>query len=304
MSILVGVDAGATRSTALVADDALRLLGRAAGDPGAVRPGAVKEAAEAILDTVRRALEEARAERARALVVGAAGAGREPERGDLERALSAARIADTVRVTTDIEIALEAGLGDEPGVLLLAGTGSGACARLPSGETRRTGGHGWQFGDEGSGYWLARAALSAVAQASDGRGPPTALAAALARVPGVAEERALLQWARGASRGAVADLARVVQEVAARGDDVARLLVDQAAQALAAHVRALAPHFAADAPVAVAFAGGLLQPGSPVRAAVTSLLEADQPPLEILAAGVEPPRGALRLAAKLVPRSG
>jgi N-acetylglucosamine kinase-like BadF-type ATPase len=233
------------------------------------------------------------------MVVGAAGAGREPERGDLERALSGAGLADMVRVTTDIEIALEAGLGAEPGILVLAGTGSGACARLPSGEVRHTGGHGWQFGDEGSGYWLARAALSAVTQASDGRAPPTALTAALARVAGVADESALLQWARNAPRAAIADLARVVQEVAARGDDVARRLADQAAEALAAHVRALGPHFEGDAPVALAFAGGLLQPASPVRTAVAALLAAEDPPLRILAGLVEPPLGALRLAAQL-----
>ncbi|MBI2072703.1 MAG: hypothetical protein HYT81_06670 [Gemmatimonadetes bacterium] len=299
MTILVGVDAGASRSTAFVADDTLTVLARAAGAPGAVRPGAVKESSEAILDTTRRALEETRTDRAGALVVGAAGAGREPERGDLERALVAAGIADAVRVTTDIEIALVAGLGDEPGILLLAGTGSAACARLPSGELRRVGGHGWQFGDEGSGYWLARGALSAVAQASDGRGPPTALTAALAQAAGVEGEAALLPWARNTSRGSVADLARVVQEVAARGDDLAHLLVAQAAEALAAHARALRPHFADAAPVAVALAGGLLGPGSPVRTAVTSLLEADQPPLRLLAALVEPPRGALLLALHL-----
>lgn len=300
MTILVGVDAGASRSTAFVADDALTVLARASGAPGALRPGAVKDSSEAILNTIRRALKEARTDRARALVVGAAGAGREPERGDLERALTAAGIAEAVRVTTDIEIALVAGLGDQPGILLLAGTGSAACARLPSGETRRAGGHGWQFGDEGSGYWLARAALSAVAQASDGRGPPTALTAALAHTAGVAGEGALLQWAQNARRGVVADLARVVQEVAARGDDMARLLVEQAAEALAAHVRALRPHFPGDAPVAVAFAGGLLRPDSPVRAATTLLLEGELPPVKRLAALVEPPRGALLLAARLV----
>ena len=300
MSLLVGVDAGASRSTAFAASATLSLLGRASGDPGAVRPGAITEAAEAILDTVRRALHEAGATRARGLVVGAAGAGREPERGDLERALAAAGIADAVRVTTDIEIALVAGLGPEPGILLLAGTGSGACARLPSGELRRTGGHGWQFGDEGSGYWLARAALSAVAQANDGRGPPTALTTVLARSAGVEGGEALLQWARNEPRGVIADLARVVQDMAARGDDVAHLLVDQAAEGLAAHVRALTPHFPGGAPVAVAFAGGLLRPGSPVRTAATMLLEIDQPALSMLAAFVEPPRGALLLAAKLV----
>jgi len=299
MTLFAGVDAGASQSTAFVADETLRVQGRASGAAGAVRPGAVQEASEAILETVRRALSSASAKRVRALVVGAAGAGREPERRELERALRAAGIAEAVRVTTDLEIALVAGLGDGPGIVLLAGTGSGAYARLPSGETRRAGGHGWQFGDEGSGYWLARAALSAVAQASDGRAPPTALTGALEQVAAVEGENALLQWARQASREVVADLARVVQAAAARGDDVAQRLVGQAAEALAAHVRALRPHFPDDAPVTVALAGGLLRPDSPVRAATVRLLQGDVPPIIISPTLVEPPQGALRLALKL-----
>lgn len=302
MPVYIGVDAGASRCTALVADDTLTVLGRAGGAPGAVGPGAVHEAAAAILEAVRRALTHAGATRSRALVIGAAGAGREPERGELEQALCDAGLADVVRVTTDIEIALQAGLGDGPGILLLAGTGSGACARLASGELRRIGGHGWQFGDEGSGYWLARAAVSAVAQASDGRGPPTALTGALAAAAGAQDEAGLLQWARNAARSAVAEVARVVQGVAARSDDVARALVDQAADALAAHVRALRPHFPDPDPVPVAFAGGLLLPGSPVRTAVSARLRAEQPPLELLDRLVEPPRGALRLALRLAGR--
>jgi len=298
MRLLVGVDAGASGSTVLVGDG-MRVLARAAGGAGAVRPGAVNQAAEAILDTVRRALGQGRATRALALVVGAAGAGREPERSELERALAAAGIADAVRVTTDIEIALVTGLGGGPGILLLSGTGSAACARLPSGELRRTGGHGWQFGDEGSGYWLARAAVSAVAQAEDGRAPPTALTAALAGAAGVEGEKALLLWARSAPHRAIADLARVVQDLAAR-DDVARQIVDQAAQALAAHVRALMPHFEGQvSPITVAMAGGVLRPDSPIRAAVTRLLEADHPPPRVLGTLVSPPHGALLLAAQL-----
>jgi len=296
---LVGVDAGASRSTALVADDGLQLVGRATGAPGAVGPGAIQESRDAVLDVVRRALADAGTSRAAALAVGAAGAGREPQRSDLERALADAAVADQVRVTTDIEIALVAAFGEGPGILLLAGTGSGACARLPSGEIRRTGGHGWQFGDEGSGYALARAALSAVARAGDGRGPATALTQVLTRVAGLNASDALLRWARGASRSAVADLAAGVQQTASDGDQVARVLVDDAARDLVAHVGPLRLHFPADRPVPVALAGGLVRAPTPMRHAVAQSLRRD-PGLTLLDDLVEPPRGALHLARRLL----
>jgi N-acetylglucosamine kinase-like BadF-type ATPase len=295
---LVGVDAGASRSTACVGDPALEVAARIAGPPGALVPGGAAQAAAAIAGTVRQALETVAARTASVLVVGAAGAGWEPEREALEEALKAFHLAARVRVTTDIAIALVAAFGEEPGILLLAGTGSVACARLPSGAEVRAGGHGWQFGDEGSGYALARAGLAAVAQAGDGRGPPTQLTTALARAAGVAGGPELLAWARRASRSAVADLARTIQEVAAQGDPVAVRLVEQAASDLAAHVFALQGHFPPDRPLTVALAGGLLREGSPVRLATTRLLRHAVPRACLLERAVDPARGALRLAAR------
>jgi N-acetylglucosamine kinase-like BadF-type ATPase len=299
MTWLVGVDAGASRTTAFVSRADLEVVARATGAAGAVAPGTATQASTAILTTIRAATAEARAGRASALVVGAAGAGREPERTDLERTLTQAGFADRLRVTTDIEIALVAAFGDGPGILLLAGTGSGACARLPSGETRRTGGHGWQFGDEGSGYALARAALAAVARAGDGRGPATALTAAAARAAGVATPQEVLAWARTAPRTSVAELARVVQQVATQNDAVAHALVEQAAEDLVAHVRALLPQFPGTDPVPVALAGGLVRGGQPIRQAVTHLLVAEVSRARVHDALVEPARGALVLASRL-----
>jgi glucosamine kinase len=301
MTVLVGVDAGASRSSAFVADEALRLLGRAAGGAAAVRPGAIQESADAILDTVHRALADAGTSRASVLVAGAAGAGREPERTGLEHALTAGGAADRVLVTTDVEIALVAAFGEGPGVLLLAGTGSGACARLPSGEIRRTGGHGWQFGDEGSGYALARAALATVARASDGRGPRTALTDVLGKAARQQTTDALLQWARGAPRAAVAELATAVQDAAADGDALARQMVDDAARDLVAHIGPLRSLFPAGRPVPVALAGGLVSPETPVRQAVLRELRRD-PGLSVTDSLLEPPRGALRLGLRFITR--
>jgi N-acetylglucosamine kinase-like BadF-type ATPase len=300
MTWLVGVDAGASRTTAFVADESLQVAAEVTGAPGALAPGTAPAAAQAIVRTVRDALYAVSATQAGVLVIGAAGAGREAERAELERAVVAAHVAGRVQVTTDVEIALVAALGNEPGIVLLAGTGSGACARLLHGELLRIGGYGWQFGDEGSGYAIARAALAAVAQANDGRAPETTLLAALAPVAGVARStQALISWARSAPRPAVADLAQVVQRLALAGDPVARTLVAHAAQDLVAHVRALMARFDGDAQVPVALAGGLLRSGQPVRKEVARLLAAELPRAHLIEALVQPARGALVLATRV-----
>src|SRR5262249_13879716 len=77
-------------------------------------------------------------------------------------------------VGNDALIALQAGIGDAPGIVIVAGTGSIAYGRH-LGEAARAGGWGYVLGDEGSGYWIGRLALRAVVRHVDGRGKPTSL---------------------------------------------------------------------------------------------------------------------------------
>src|SRR5207245_1423663 len=78
---------------------------------------------------------------------------------------------------TDAEASLATAFVGGPGILVSAGTGSIAYARDPGGRLHSSGGHGWQVGDEGGGYWLGRRALAAAARAHEGRGEATTLLA-------------------------------------------------------------------------------------------------------------------------------
>ncbi len=307
MRVLIGVDAGASHTTAAVANEHGTVLVRADGAPGAMRPGEAAAAAGRILDTCRDALAKAeRAPRGDVLVVGAAGVGREEERLALEAALEAGGLAPRVSVTVDGAIALHAAFGEGPGVALLAGTGSVAWARLPGaggggggGETLRVGGLGSVVGDQGSGYDLARGALRAVGLAVEGRGRPTALTRlvlARLRLPGLAE---LVRWATTADVAAVASLAPEVLAAAAQGDAVAGALVDAGADALAAHVKALAARFPAGAPVGVALGGSLLARSAEYRERVVARVVTDVPAAAPRPEPVDPVLGAVLLARSL-----
>jgi N-acetylglucosamine kinase-like BadF-type ATPase len=67
-------------------------------------------------------------------------------------------LAARVEVVPDFDIAHRAAFGAGPGLLLVASTGSIAFARGAGGASRRAGGLGPLLGDEGSGFWLGRAA--------------------------------------------------------------------------------------------------------------------------------------------------
>ena len=86
-----------------------------------------------------------------------------------------------VLVVNDALVALEAGAPGQPGVVIISGTGSIAYGRNAAGEAARAGGWGYVLGDEGSGYWIGRAALRAVLRAADERGPDDGADAAAAR---------------------------------------------------------------------------------------------------------------------------
>ncbi len=291
MTLVVGVDAGGTKTVAAVAERGKELV-RETGPAGTVRPGRVLASATAIASTVRQALARVGKVRADRLVVGAAGVGREEERRALHAALRAEGIAPTVSVTTDIEIALTAAFGTKPGIVLLAGTGSFAVARRKDGSLVRQGGYGWQMGDEGSGYALGRAGLLAVGRAHDGRGPATALSEAVPSAARVATFNELVRWAITALPTEVAGVAAAVLQCAAAGDAVALELVQEAADELAALVVPLLAAAPANG-AAVAVAGGLLD-NEPLRSLTRAALQRHG--VKMLDDALDPVVGALRLA--------
>src|SRR3989442_7951646 len=92
--LLLGVDTGGTHTTVVVAREDLRLLARAEGPGAAMRPEGAERSAVVIAETVRRAAALAGVDLPAArLVVGAAGAGRAPERRGLQAAPLPPRVA-------------------------------------------------------------------------------------------------------------------------------------------------------------------------------------------------------------------
>jgi N-acetylglucosamine kinase-like BadF-type ATPase len=292
--VLIGADVGGTKTAVAVSEDG-RIVGRSEGPGAAVRPGRALASASTIIEVVRGALSAAGRLRGDVLVVGAAGAGRAPERDELRTAIRNENIATNVVVTTDIEIALEAAFADGPGIVVSAGTGSVAVGRDRTGKRHRIGGYGWQMGDEGSGYAIGRASLGAVSRAIDGRSPKTALSDRLLKATRSADFDSLVRWAAGASPAEVAALAPHVLEVAAGGDPLAQGIADYAARELSQLAICLVPKMDLTPPVRVAITGGLLSPDQPLRRTLLTKL-AEESVFEPTDKPVDSVAGALLLA--------
>lgn len=261
MGYLIGIDGGGTRTTvALTGADGAEVV-RRVGPPGLVDPRHPAATAHVLLALIREAMAEAGwTQRAAALCAGLAGVGHAAERDAVCAALADAGIADRVTVVSDGEIALEGALGDAPGILLIAGTGSVAYGRAEGGRVERCGGWGMVVGDEGSAYAVGRAALRAALCAYDRRGRPTRLLPAVLGHLGFDFPAELPPWAGRAEKADIAALAALVADLARSGDDVASDILGTAARDLAAHVAALAARLGPWAePPPVVFFGGMFQ---------------------------------------------
>ncbi len=286
--IVLGADLGGTSCRVALFDDLVERA-RAEGDGGTMRSGQGIALAGRVAALAAPLLHREGINRADLLVVGAAGAGREGERQELEDALRGHTLAWRTLVTTDAELARAAAFGNGPGVLLIAGTGSIAIGRHADGTATRSGGLGWRMGDQGSGYWIAHRALKAIGAMHDGFGPSTRLTEALCAAAGVQGIAGLVRWSTTATPAGVAALAPAVLAAADRGDPVAAQLRTEAISSLLGLARA-----AGAGPASVACSGGLIAPGGPLRA--TFLAACASEGIAVQGALIDPCRGAIEIA--------
>src|SRR5256885_13682201 len=120
-----------------------------------------------------------RPDRVAALVVASRAIWTAPECRALARRLTG--LAQRRRVVADAQAALLGALGDRPGLLVLAGTGSVVIGHHAGRPWARPGGRGPPLGDEGSAFWLRREWLPIPAGPG---GPRTPLGAAPPPPPG------------------------------------------------------------------------------------------------------------------------
>jgi glucosamine kinase len=300
IDFVVGVDGGGTGSRAMVMELDGKEIGVAHGPPALIDPSNPGGAAEAIGQTVGRAVAEADLVLpACGLWAGLAGAGRPGVREAVEIALRSMGLAREVGVGMDVEGAHQDAFGEEAGVLLVVGTGTMAWGRDPEGREVRVGGWGGLLGDEGGGYWLGLQGLRAVARAADGRGGETLLSGTLLDVLHLHHTPELITWSADAGKGEVAALAPHVLDAAARGDPIATRVVEEGLNELRLHLHQVKSLWAPWGPsIPMALVGGLVQDGGGLKAPLEALMR--EVGGELCPHPILPVRGAAHLALSLL----
>ena len=240
MRHVLGIDAGGTKTRALLADEAGQIV--AGGREGGANLKTHGElAVEKVLHRVVEACIEEAGARPDAVALGVAGADRPLDHEVLTAILRRIGFSRHVIVTNDARIAFVAGSLRRVGLALVCGTGSIAWGRNAAGGIARAGGWGWHLGDEGSGFWIGERAIRAVLRAFDGRGPATALSKHLLEHFGMERLDEIVDTAYGGDypRHEVALFSVRVGEAAEAGDEVARTILGDAAAELVGAARSV-----------------------------------------------------------------
>lgn len=294
--VVLGIDAGGTRTLGLLADETGAVLASARG-PGANLQSAGELEVEKVLHQIVEDTLGDTSSRPAAICLGMAGVDRPGDADTIRGILARIGYRARVLVVNDALIALEAGLPGAPGVVIISGTGSIAYGRDAGGRAARAGGLGHVLSDEGSGYWLGREALRAVVRAADGRGPETALTAPVLAHFQVDRPSDLVPaiYSAGARPSTIAALAREVEAAAEAGDRIARGFLDAAAAGLTEMAVSVARQLGLSAP-AVLLSGGTLHGAARLRTGTAERLSAQLPGCAVRLLEAEPAAGAVRLA--------
>jgi N-acetylglucosamine kinase-like BadF-type ATPase len=173
---VLGLDAGGMKTVCLLADEQGAVLASARGPGANLQAQGELEVEKTLHDLMEQALAD-EPFLPDAVCLGIAGVDRPDDAAVMRGIMRRIGYKTRTLVVNDALIALVAAVGIEPGIVIVCGTGSICYGRNDRGQAARAGGWGYILGDEGSGYWIGRRALTAATRHADGRGPATALAA-------------------------------------------------------------------------------------------------------------------------------
>jgi N-acetylglucosamine kinase-like BadF-type ATPase len=234
-----------------------------------------------------------------AVCLGIAGVDRQDDASTIRGVMRRLGFRANTLIVNDALIALVAGAGVNPGVVVISGTGSISYGVNQHGLAARAGGWGPTLADEGSGYWIGRRALAAVMREADGRGPKTALTQlvlghfSLAKADGlVAEIYQQLQ-----QRPVVASLGTLVDRAREDGDLIATDIMTQAVHELAISASSVISQLDMRGEAfPILLAGGMLKESPWLAAEMGRLMAEAAPRARVEELMQEPVFGAVRLA--------
>ncbi len=295
---VLGIDVGGSKTVCLLADREGSVLAEARGPGANLQAVGELEVGRVVLQVISEVLD-GRDLSPEAICLGIAGVDRARDAEMVEGILLRQGFTGRTLVVNDALVALVAGAGNGPGVAIVAGTGSIAFGKDGTGRAARSGGWGYLLGDEGGGFWMGRAALSAVVRQFDGRGPTTHLTELVLRQMELKSPTELVHaiYEQGLPRHVIAEIASLVQRAAKEGDAVATEILVRAGEELTAAAASVITRLGMRGDVfPTILVGGVFQGLPMLIDEVARRLSEIAPRSSVQTLRAEPALGAVRLA--------
>jgi N-acetylglucosamine kinase-like BadF-type ATPase len=306
-SYVIGLDGGGTKTSVQLADSKGQILAESLGGPANLQIIGVEQSAKTIIDLIETCCHTVGCEPTQigSVVAGLAGAGRQSDQLQLAEAVRGyaqdrgVYLRD-LAVASDARIALEGAFLGDPGIIVIAGTGSIVCGKDREGKMHRAGGWGRLIGDQGSGYQIGREGVRAIARMIDGVSGKTAVAALVADEFGLRSQDEIIKavYRDGFDFSTVAPL---VIRAAQDGDRIALNILGTAALELVAMIHAVIGRLKqytgrTRGKIPLVFVGSLLDPDNVYSAKVRALIRKELKSIIVEKPIASPVRGAVLMA--------
>lgn len=298
-ALFLGIDGGQSHTEAVIADGRGNVLARGFGGASnhAEQPGGRERLQNAILGSVGEALQKAGQGLISETVFASAYCAMTGGADYKEEIIAAILKAEKLIIAHDAPAALFGSTAGQPGIVVIAGTGSVVYGENERGEIARAGGLGYLFTDEGSGFWLALQMIKTAIKEQDGLLPENGTIELVLQYFQRKRIREITTdfYNQKISRDELASLAKAAHEAAVNGNDTARAQIKSGAAMLVENVKTVAKRLCFEKTFPVAGVGGMFR-GELVRQYFAASLEKELPEAEFIAPRFNPGIGALLLA--------
>ncbi|MGE7614727.1 N-acetylglucosamine kinase [Paenibacillus sp. NPDC101420] len=225
MKYFLGVDAGGSKTYAMIANEQGTVIGVGKGGNGNHQNNR-EQAENSLHQAVSGAIIASglTKDQMEYSWFGLAGADRESDFRILRPIISRLGLPRT-EISCDTWIALRSGTESNYGIVLICGSGVNCAGKNPRGVTYQCGGFGYRFGDYGGGYDLSIEVFRSVLRADDGREKETVLSERLIHLLGYSSVSELREDYLDHSRDLPPQIAELLFQAADEGDQVATLLL-------------------------------------------------------------------------------
>jgi len=307
---IIGIDCGATSSEAVTSQNILfpaskeprEQMRKAAGaqfthhipkkyPPVNFNLLGFDETARRLLMIIKDVSKDCGIKNISSVAAGVSGARYEADRKKIESYIRTRTKIKHVKILPDTETALATAF--EPTQkncgILIAGTGSILYYRDSKGQIKQAGGWGGLIGDEGSGYWIARTALSYVTKYYDKRGRKTLLAELIDEKFSLNSNTIINEiYHKGF---ALSKIARLVFRAAEKGDKISKDIINDAAAELAGHFTGFK-----NQKFEIALTGSLFSEEKLLELELKKIIKSAYPNIKLIKPNYKPVWGAVRIA--------